>query len=532
MESSFEIRFLRYVRRHLLDMLMLLYLAPMIWGGFVPFDFKPHIATPIETAIVWGLPQAKAHLPDVLSNVALYLPLGLLVRIALIHRGWRRWTSLPASLVFGFALSYVTEWSQLYSVSRVSSYADFLANAGGFLIGALGASTAYVLIEAGREAGARLLEHWRDSWRARPVVAGAQVCAIGLFIAAVVPCDITFSPNRVIESVRATRLTPFSQDAKLSETVSDSAKADPDKRRSISSREAWMLGIEYLTTAALYALFAMFLYRYLSAHCRVADIRRGVWTVFVCGMVALTGSAAKLFVISRTADVTDLLVAVFGGAVGVLAADRFVHLWKPDSLGEDDRVRATRRRVVGAVLAGWCVLIAARELAPFDFEISASAFVSQLKSAEWLPMRAYQRAKLPVAVDDLLTKAFWFAGLGLLTAAWWRLRDNGRRLGIGAIALGAGASIAALEIVQLFMPARTPSITDVLVATIGAGIGAAAYRIVVTWLEEAQYAPHASRVLLNVDLPEREDAPREPSPARSPATDGTGSRDDILGRGL
>ena len=90
MEPTFERTFLRYIRRHLLETMTLLYLVPMAWVGLVPFDFQSQIPAPIEAATGLGLPQATAHLTDVLSNIALYLPLGLLIRLTLMHRGWRR----------------------------------------------------------------------------------------------------------------------------------------------------------------------------------------------------------------------------------------------------------------------------------------------------------------------------------------------------------------------------------------------------------------------------------------------------------
>ena len=84
--------------------------------------------------------------------------------------------------------------------------------------------------------------------------------------------------------------------------------------------------------------------------------------------------------------------------------------------------------------------------------------------------------KLHSSLGNLVSNILLFLPVGFL----YRLTTKER----GAFVLGAGLSFS-IETVQFFIPARTPSIPDILANTMGAGLGAALYdllsaRIVVT----------------------------------------------------
>ena len=99
MAESFETRFLQFVRQHLLQCMTAVYLVPLLWGGLVPFDFSRTAPSPSDSVYFLGLPVIDTHLPDVLSNIALYILFGLLVRASLLERGWPRATSLLATVL-------------------------------------------------------------------------------------------------------------------------------------------------------------------------------------------------------------------------------------------------------------------------------------------------------------------------------------------------------------------------------------------------------------------------------------------------
>ncbi|MCC6681824.1 MAG: VanZ family protein [Phycisphaeraceae bacterium] len=90
------------------------------YGSLIPFDFHLH-EWRFENLALGGQMSAPP-LDDVLLNLALYVPLGVLLRLS-----WKRWTCAAAGVI---ALSFALESVQSLSPQRVSSWQDFAANAG------------------------------------------------------------------------------------------------------------------------------------------------------------------------------------------------------------------------------------------------------------------------------------------------------------------------------------------------------------------------------------------------------------------
>lgn len=96
------------------------------WGRFVD---HPHWGR-----VVWmPFVSPPRRLLDVVLNVLLYVPLGAAV--------WRASSGKPLRnvLVLALLLTTTTEWSQLYSHSRIPSLTDVVSNALGAWLGGLAA---------------------------------------------------------------------------------------------------------------------------------------------------------------------------------------------------------------------------------------------------------------------------------------------------------------------------------------------------------------------------------------------------------
>ncbi|MCL2525326.1 MAG: VanZ family protein [Betaproteobacteria bacterium] len=92
---------------------------------------------------------------DLIANVAVYLPLGFFLTLAL-SRLPGRFTALLLAIALGAGISFGLEAAQTWLPSRVSSNIDFACNAGGAFLGAVWAQA------VGPRVFARLaaLEHW------------------------------------------------------------------------------------------------------------------------------------------------------------------------------------------------------------------------------------------------------------------------------------------------------------------------------------------------------------------------------------
>lgn len=111
--------------RPVLQLLIALVVAAILAFTLWPFEFST------EQVGHFGW---QASLSDAIANIALFLPLGFLLR--LFRQGSPGRWGLPELLV-GAALSLAVESAQLYLPVRQSQYADILCNAGGSWLGAL-----------------------------------------------------------------------------------------------------------------------------------------------------------------------------------------------------------------------------------------------------------------------------------------------------------------------------------------------------------------------------------------------------------
>ncbi len=110
----------------------------------------------------------------------------------------------------------------------------------------------------------------------------------------------------------------------------------------------------------------------------------------------------------------------------------------------------SRSKAVAATEA-WAFLgvVVLRGLSPFRFAPAATAF-------NWIPFSALLETEWQYAVQVLLEKIFYY------TVAIWLLRASGVRLW-RAVAI-VSASLAAIEALQIHLPARTAEITDPILA--------------------------------------------------------------------
>lgn len=129
--------------------------AVLIYGSLIPFDFAwsnavaqsggalPAILDALSSPRWIAAEQGESSLglsfamSDLLMNLALYLPLGVTVRMALRAR-WRRW---PIELLGTVAIAFILSWSveslQGLMPTRVASRNDVLANTAAATLAAL-----------------------------------------------------------------------------------------------------------------------------------------------------------------------------------------------------------------------------------------------------------------------------------------------------------------------------------------------------------------------------------------------------------
>jgi glycopeptide antibiotics resistance protein len=146
-------------------------------------------------------------------------------------------------------------------------------------------------------------------------------------------------------------------------------------------------------------------------------------------------------------------------------------------------------------------------LFPFEFHAVPAAEAVRLF---WLP---WLRGPATWSISDLVSNVLLFVPIGVFltaSASWLPPSGGSPRTGLVVVLVVTGAFLlsAALEFAQAFVPYRTPSAVDVMAETLGAALGAAAWRLrgaradaaVSAVIDAVMRAPLPCRVLLGYCL--------------------------------
>jgi len=162
--------------------LTLAIVALIVYGSLFPFVFYDRGSLGDAVSYLLATPAGWTDRGDVLSNILLYLPLGLFGARALenLSAGWR----VLAMAVVGGALSAGIELTQFFDVSRASELSDVTTNFTGVVAGAL--------IETGARAWLRRVE-----WRPFAII--LIVAQLGAWLYPYVP---SFHPHAALDVAR------------------------------------------------------------------------------------------------------------------------------------------------------------------------------------------------------------------------------------------------------------------------------------------------------------------------------------------
>jgi VanZ family protein len=170
---------------------------------------------------------------------------------------------------------------------------------------------------------------------------------------------------------------------------------------------------------------------WLAVACLLESIRKAIPKTKTSGLLGLLLLLvpARLILASRTLAWPDIV----GAAAAYAAWLCLPRLWV--------------RRAVPVLLAGALIL---GELSPFHFQ-SAHAF-------NWVPFRGLFRSDWQNGFVVLFRKSFWYGSV------LWLWRASGRSLAWTTAVTAAALLI--LEWVQVYLPGRTPEITDAVLAVL------------------------------------------------------------------
>ncbi|MBC8165977.1 MAG: VanZ family protein [Bryobacteraceae bacterium] len=365
--------------------LLIVVIAFIVYGSLYPWRFvQRHLNVNPAWLVLHAWPKVidVFLIKDAILNVALYVPLGFFLCLALKGRPAMQVTG---AMLLGFALSMSIEMAQIFDFKRHPSSLDILTNTIGSLLGALLALVAPTLLPRSlRQPGPH----------SQRLSAAAALLLIWLL----------------------SRLFPFFPVIGLW-TVGHKWRAFV------------VPGFEFLPFVSAAAVW------YVTGRLlrRLALPKLKLWLVASLLLVPL-----QIFVASRQPRLSEMAGALTGVALFVLAGNIYSE----------------------AVAAAFLMLLVVLGVSPFRFSGEAQAF-------GWYPFGGALESAWQSAIGTLLGKCYLYG-----TAVWLMLpvfRSESSGASIRAVALVA-ALLAAIEWAQIWIPGRTPEVTDPLLAVI-MGIG-------------------------------------------------------------
>jgi VanZ family protein len=278
--------------------------AFLAYGSFVPFHFAPRPLAEAWHVFRHAIP-VRVGVSDFTANLFLMAPFPFLLLGAL---PWSRAASgrvVPAigGWLLSTALSTAVELGQTYFPPRHPSLSDIVAQSAGAAVG----SVAWVL------AGPKAVAWWRRRKARYGPASPAEwilwTYAAALFVARVLPLDLTLSPGTLAYKWRAGRVVsvPFTR-----------LPAEPVH-----------------AAAALAAGAAVWVP--VSALLVLARRTGGAAHAFLLTVAfAACVEGVRLLVVSRVSDATDLVLAVLGAAMGVSLGSAVAHSLDRSALGRGE----------------------------------------------------------------------------------------------------------------------------------------------------------------------------------------------------
>ena len=510
-----------FLLRNSVELLTALAVLFILQAGLVPFDFTidSEGARPrafFETA------TTNASFPDLVSNIFLFLPIGMLLHWTLLRRLRSDFLALPATLVLCAALSGGIEWLQAYSPSRISSTVDVVSNIAGAGAGASLSWLARRMLP--NIIGAALFE-----FHERPTSAMLKAYCASLALLAALPFSFSLDTTRLKQSVKSAVLVPFGHvdnDAALAEEDQNLTNPLASAHVKWHTLKRWS---RWAAEAASFAVLVWLLYPFLRFGYEFSWRATKALIWWFGGLLAVALSVLQFLIVSRGFDSTDIVFRLGGIALGLLTHS--VYLRRRDVETEEARERRWLRLATLACYAT-AAYILYTGIIPATFTLSAAAVEESVTSTAFLPFMAYFVTRFDIMMTDVMEKfASHMLFAGLLATCWVRVSRLRLSHQLSYILPVSVIMAITVESVQMFIPVRMTTLSDPLVAAAGCMVGVVLRQHVLSFLnfsathdfigpQDVQTLAASERqhtlsdgLIASLTDPD-ENAPVEPSPTR------------------
>lgn len=423
----------------LIGVLSIFYLIFVIYGSLVPLHFVP---IPFDRAItefqnIHFLDLGIDSRADWVANLLLFIPLSFLYnQLATSNKtGAAKHVVSFVVLLVSIGLAFGIEFTQLFFPNRTVSQNDIWAESLG---GGIGIACQYLW---GAKLQIYLDRLWQQESRKTRLMRVLNVYLTILLAFSVLPLDLTISPVELYHKWQEGRivLVPFGA------------------FQGVLSEELYETLTDILVWVPAGFLWSL-------------DKKYSILRITVMGgLAALFIEVAQLFVYSRITDITDVLTACIGTAVGALIVRKIC-------IGFSE-IETPNSKFWISLWIVWAMCILALFWFPYNFDFSMGTF-SKAQAIIFRPLlENYYFGSEFHATNELLRKAAFFLPGGVIfgLAIRQNLTDKiiNRKGGVAILFLAL-----LVEVGQLFLPEKYADLTDVLIQTAGGYLGL----VVIRWV--------------------------------------------------
>ena len=289
----------------------------VLYGSLLPFSFDPARLTPGTGFGLLRIGLHRVSLEDLLTNIFVYLPVGLTV--ALAARARRSvWGQVAIATAVGGAVSVLAESLQSSMPIRVACWSDVALNTSGALLGAALARSSASLV---REVLRRCVP---GEGVERPMKSIAGFFAIGLFLYQLAPFDFITTTSELHASFRMAEWSLLSPRA-----------ADPMTPSSLfygkAVATAWFIALGYLIARS-------------RREAGVPPVGCAMTAVLEGGALIVVLEVLQLFIRSHVFDAADIPLRIAAVVMGA-----WVAVFLLDQAAPQDRAMRQRRAVPSPV---------------------------------------------------------------------------------------------------------------------------------------------------------------------------------------
>lgn len=413
--------------------LLLGYCLFIVYGCFLPFHFN---LDPNFVRWRWEilLEPLHGHLPrsstaDVASNILLFLPFGILrVWLSMARETRRPLLQIFVTAIYGLLFGIAIESGQTLSPWRSPALLDALCNGIGSFIGATAGHVMLRQLQGSPAAG------YLQALARQPSLLVLLYLFVGVLVDSFYPFAVTLDISALRHNVRHSRFIPLLD---------------------ISHRSWLDLLIDKVVVFAAIGYL-------VSGSIRPRGRRIAPWTAWLlCSALAFAIETGKLFFGGRAFRSTNVILSSAGALGGILVYARSsVPVW----------LKKQPEKFCLFLFVGLLVYF---EVSPFVWA-GWQELPARLSRIEWVPFRSYYLADPLTALFDLQKKIYLFLPLGFLCMSLGPIRRSAQprcRALLVCFLIAVG-----LESLQIFLPSRVPSITDVAIFTASGWLGISIYR--------------------------------------------------------